>query len=205
MSATSRRSPTPPPRCWTTSSDGTSAPAAWCTAWPAYRSAPRSSWKSSSRWQGKRGKEPSRGTPDGLSHDTDQWALHLLPGGRPARRAGAAPTTRTALVVADVRAALRPAVRRLPPGRARLPGLRTQRLAGPEIIRVHVRSPRRDHDPVQRGARTRALHALYAGLWRPGGLSHGPGRPGPDRDPHRPGRGGAQRRPGRELAAAACV
>ena len=50
------------------------------------------------------------------------------------------PAARTALVIANVRAALRPALRSLSPGRARLPWLRTQRLAGPEEIRVHVRS-----------------------------------------------------------------
>jgi hypothetical protein len=52
--------------------------------------------------------------------------------GRPERRANASPAARTSLFVADVRAALRPAFRSLSPGRARLPGLRTQRLAGPE-------------------------------------------------------------------------
>ncbi len=45
-----------------------------------------------------------------------------------------------ALFIADVRASVRPAFRSLSPGRARLSGLRTQRLAGPEKIRVYVRS-----------------------------------------------------------------
>ena len=60
--------------------------------------------------------------PDLLSHDRDRWALHLLPGGRAARRADASPAARISLVVAHVRAALRPAFRSLSPDRARLPG-----------------------------------------------------------------------------------
>src|SRR2546421_12397102 len=86
------------------------------------------------------GKGTSRGTPDFLSRDTDRRALYLLPGSRPERRADASPAARASLVIADVRASLRPAFRPLSPRRARLPGLRTQRLAGPEAIRVYVRS-----------------------------------------------------------------
>src|SRR5207245_10240159 len=142
-------------------------------------------------------------TPDFLSHDTDRWALHLLPRGWSQRRADAAPTARTSLFIADVRAALRPAFRWLSPGRARLPGLWTQRLAGPETIRVYVRSLRPDHASLHRSARALALHALHAGLRRPRGFSHGPGPSGADRGSHRPGRCGAQRRPGGELEGAA--
>src|SRR5262249_21094199 len=80
-------------------------------------------------------KGQSRGTPDFVSHDTDRWALDLLPRSRPARCADAAPAARLSLVLADVRAALRPAYRALSPGRARLPGLRPQRLARPAAIR----------------------------------------------------------------------
>src|SRR2546430_1085200 len=130
------------------------------------------------------------GTPDFLSHDTDRWALHLLPGGRPQRRADASPAARTSLFIADVRAALRPAFRSLSPGRARLPGLRTQRLAGPENIRVYVRSLRPDHASLHRSARALALHALHAGLRRPPGFSPGLGPSRPDRGPHPPGRFG---------------
>ncbi len=86
------------------------------------------------------GKGTSHGTPDFLSHDTGRWALHLLPRGRPERRADDSPAARTSLFVANVRAALRPAFRSLSPGRARLPRLRTQRLAGSEKIRVYLRS-----------------------------------------------------------------
>src|SRR6185312_14130675 len=136
-------------------------------------------------------------------HDTDRWALHLLPGGWPERRAGASPVARPSLLIADVRASIRPAFRPLSPGGARLPRLRTQRLAGPEKVRVYVRSLRRDHESLYGSARALALHALHAGLRRPRGLSHGLGPSGPDRGPHRPGRGGAQRRPGGELEAAA--
>jgi hypothetical protein len=87
-------------------------------------------------------KEKSRGTPDFLSHDKDRWALDLLQRGRPERRADASLAARISLVIADVRAALRPAFRSLSPRRARLPGLRTQRLAGPEAVQIYVRSHR---------------------------------------------------------------
>src|SRR5258706_12778618 len=144
-------------------------------------------------------KGTSRGIPDFLSHDTDRWALHLLQRGRPQRRADASPAARTSLFIADVRASLRPAFRSLSPCRTRLPGLRTQRLAGPEKIRVYVRSLRRDHESLHRSARALALHALHAGLRRPRGLSHGLGPSGPDRGSDRPGRWGAQRRPRRKM------
>src|SRR6185312_14386111 len=57
----------------------------------------------------------SHGAPDLLSHDTDRWALHLLPGGWPERRAGASPVARPSLLIADVRASIRPAFRPLSP------------------------------------------------------------------------------------------
>src|SRR6266536_5815554 len=120
-------------------------------------------------------KGTSHGTPNFLSHGTDLWALHLLQRGRPEKRADAAPAARTSLVIADVRTSLRPAFRSLSPCRARLPGIRTQRLAGPEKIRVYVRSLCRDHESLHRSARALALHALHAGLRRPGGFSHGRG------------------------------
>src|SRR5262249_40463949 len=81
-------------------------------------------------------KGTSHGTPDFLSHDTDRWALHLLQGARPQRRADAAPPARLSLFIADVRASLRLALRSLSPCRTRLPGLRTQRLARPEKVRA---------------------------------------------------------------------
>src|SRR5207244_6210892 len=109
-------------------------------------------------------KGTSRGTPDVVSHDPDRRAVHFLPRGRLTRRADAAPAARPALVLADVRAALRPACRSLSPRRARLSGLRAQRLAGPEELRVYVRSHRRDHGSLHRSARARALHALPTGL-----------------------------------------
>src|SRR5437667_10838794 len=116
----------------------------------------------------------SCGTPDFLSHDTDKWTLHLLQRGRPQRRADASPAARTSLFIADVRASLRPAFRSLSPCRARLPGLRTQRLAGPEKIRVYVRSLRRDHASLHRSAQTLALPSLHARLRPPHAFSHGP-------------------------------
>src|SRR5947209_13485162 len=241
MSAISRKSLTPLRSCCKTSSEKTRALAAWCMASQAFRWAPRSSWKSFSRWRGKRGsvmrvqlapldpmlaglphgvggfydariisiagpssrKGTSRGIPDFLSHDTDRWALHLLQRGRPERRADAAPAARTPLFIADVRAALRPAFRSLSLCRARLPGLRTQRLAGPENLRVYVRSLRRDHESLHRSARALALHAVHAGLRRPRGFSHGPGPYRADRGAHRPGRRGTQRMPGGKLEAEA--
>src|SRR6266702_4320543 len=161
MCAIRRKSLTPLRSCCKTSSEKTRALAAWCMASQAFRWAPRSSWKSFSRWRGKKG--TCCGTPDFLSHDTNRWALHLLPRGRPHRRADAAPAARTPLFIADVRAALGPAFRSLSPGRARLPGLRTQRLAGPENLRVYVRSLRPDHESLHRSARALALHAVHAG------------------------------------------
>src|SRR5437660_7544640 len=185
MSAISRKSLTPLRSCCKTSSEKTRALAAWYMASQAFRSAPRSSWKSFSRWRSKKG--TSRGTPDFLSHHTDRWALHLLQRGRPQRRADASPAARTSLFIADVRAALRPAFRSLSPCRARLPGLRTQRLAGPENIRVYVRSLRPDHASLHRSAWALALHAVHAGLRRTRGVSHGHGPSGADRRAHRPG------------------
>src|SRR3989454_11339839 len=57
MSAISRKSPTPLRSCCKTSSEKTRTLAVWCMASQAFRSAPRSSWKSFSRWRGKKGKE----------------------------------------------------------------------------------------------------------------------------------------------------
>src|SRR5260370_30291533 len=55
MSAISRKSMTPLQSCCKTSSEKTRALAAWCMASQAFRSAPRSSWKSFSRWRSKSG------------------------------------------------------------------------------------------------------------------------------------------------------
>src|SRR5437762_8820994 len=122
----------------------------------------------------------SHGTPDFLSNDKDRWALHLLSRDRPERGAHDSPVARTPVFIADVRASLRPAFGSLSSRRARLPRFRTQRLAGSEKIRVHVRSLRRDHESLHRSTRALALHALYAGLRRPRWFSHGPGSFGTD-------------------------
>ncbi len=106
-------------------------------------------------------------------------------------------------LLADVRASLRSAFGSLSLGRARLPGLRTQRLAGPEQIRVYVRPLRRDHESLHRSSRSLAVHALHAGLRRPRGFSQDLGPSGPDRGFHRPGRRSPQRRTGGELEAEA--
>ena len=66
----------------------------------------------------------------------------------------------------------------LSPGRARLSGLRTQRLARPEAVRLHLRPHRLRDGQFHRGVGFVALHALHAGLRRAGRLSHGIGTPG---------------------------
>src|SRR5882724_4702803 len=92
------------------------------------------------------GKERPHELPDFSSHDTGRWALHFLQRGRPERRSNDSLAARAALFVANVRAALCAAFRSLSPGRARLPWVRTQRLARPEAICVYVRSLRRHHE-----------------------------------------------------------
>src|SRR5271155_2690928 len=89
-----------------------------------------------------RRKGKSRGTSDLLSHGTNRWALDLLQRGRAERRASASAAARTPLFLANVRASVHAAFRSVSPRRARLSGLRTQRLARREEIRVHVRSLR---------------------------------------------------------------
>jgi hypothetical protein len=54
------------------------------------------------------------------------------------REAGPKVAPTILLLIADVRASVRPAFRSLSPGRAGLSRLRPQRLAGPEKIRVYV-------------------------------------------------------------------
>src|SRR6266404_1905285 len=83
-------------------------------------------------------KGTSHGTPDFLSHDTRRWALHFLQRGRPERRGDASPAPWTSVIIADVRAALRPAFLSLSPDRAGLSRLWTQRLAGAEKVRIYV-------------------------------------------------------------------
>src|SRR5689334_11239419 len=197
MSAISRKLPTPLRNCCKTSSENKGAPAAWCMASQACRSVLRSSWKSFSRWWHE--KRTSRGASNLLSHHIGGWCFDLLQGGWLERRTDASLVARTAVFLADVRATIRAAVRSLSPRRARLPGLRTQRLAGPETIRVHVRSLRRDHESLHGGAGAPALHVVHAGLRGPCRFSHGASPSGPDRGLDRPGRGGAQRRSGGEL------
>src|SRR5579872_47486 len=88
----------------------------------------------------------SENVPHGISNDLpdhkDRRALHFLPGGWSEGRAGIASATRASVILAHVRAALRQAVRSLSFGRAGLPWLWAQRLAGPEDVRLHIRSLR---------------------------------------------------------------
>src|SRR6202521_2241132 len=149
------------------------------------------------------GKGTARGALNLLSQHTDRWTLHLLQRGRAERRANAFAVARASFLIPDVRAPVLSAFRSLSPGSARLSGLWPQRLAGPENIRVHVRSLRRDHESLHGSARAIAFHALHAGLRRPRRLSHGLGASGPDRGSNRSGRRFAQRRSGGELEAAA--
>src|SRR5947209_8826462 len=178
MSRINRNSLMAPRNCFNRSSEKKKTLLEWCTALPASRSGLASNWNSFSRWTGLREE------PDVVSHDADRWAVHLLQRGGAERRADAAAPPRTALFVADVRAPLRPAFRSLSPGRARLPGLRAQRLAGPEDICLHVRPLRRDHESLRRSGRALALHAVHAGLRRPRGVSHGARPSGADRGAH---------------------
>src|SRR6202040_2623578 len=99
------------------------------------------------------GKGTSHETVDFLSHDTGRWTLHLLQRGRAERRADAFAVARASFLIPDVRAPVLSAFRSLSPGSARLSGLWPQRLAGPENIRVYVRSLRRDHESLHGNAR----------------------------------------------------
>src|SRR5262249_30492682 len=147
-------------------------------------------------------KGPSRQTPVFLPTNRDRWTLILLQRGRPKRRADAPHAARISLVIADVRASICPTFRSLSPRRAGLPRLRTQRLAGSEKIRLLVRLLRCDHESLHRSDRALALHALHAGLRRPGGFPHGLGPSGPHGASQRPERCGTQRGPGSDWEAA---
>src|SRR5260370_10170375 len=57
MSAISRKSLTPLQSCCKRFSEKKRTLVAWCMASQAFRSAPRSNWKSFSRWRGKRGSQ----------------------------------------------------------------------------------------------------------------------------------------------------
>src|ERR1700733_4255375 len=129
--------------------------------------------------QGPR-KGTSRGTPEFLSHNKNRWPFHFLQRSRAEARAGDSAAARTTLFLAYVRAASRRAFRSLSPGGAGLSGVRAQRLAGPEEIRVHVRSLRRNYESFCGSTRTFALHALHAGLRRPRWFSHGARASGAD-------------------------
>src|SRR5207248_1218962 len=169
--AINRKSRTRLQSCCKTSSEKTKALAAWSMVSQVFRSARRSSWKSFSRWRSETNGDAHDAyittTHDFLSHDAKRRGLHLLSTSRAEKRGDAATAARTALLLADVRTSLRAAFGSLSPRRARLPGLRTQRLARSEKIRVHVRSLRRGHESLHRDARASALYALHARLRRP--------------------------------------
>src|SRR5580698_1313265 len=112
-----------------------------------------------------------------LSHRADRWAVNFLPRVWSERRPDDSPAARLAIFFANVRASFHPSFRSLSPCRSRLPGLRSQRLAGPEKIRVHLRSPRGNHESLHRNARPLPLHPLHAGLRWPRRLSHDLGSP----------------------------
>ena len=152
--------------------------------------------------RGAGGKGRKREASHPLPHRSGRRDLDLLSGGGPEGSADDSPAARRSHLVAAVRAPVRAPLRPLSPGRARLPGLRAQRLAGPEEVRVHLRPHRRDHESFHRGARALALHALHARLRRPGRFPDGPRAPGPRRGAHRPGRRGPRRGPRPELEGA---
>src|SRR5215470_7616600 len=118
-----------------------------------------------------------RATPDFLSHHTGRRPLYFLQRSRPERRADDSPATRISLFIANVRTSLRPAFRSSSPCRARLSGIRIQRLAGPEAVPLHLRPHRFGDRRLHAGDGFVALHALYAGLRRAGWLSDGTGTP----------------------------
>ena len=68
--------------------------------------------------------------------------LSLLSGGRTEGRSHHPLTARPSIVVANVSAAADPARRQVPSGRARLSGLRPQRLARTQAVRLHLRPHR---------------------------------------------------------------
>src|SRR5689334_9253674 len=150
--STRSSSPTMSTRSWTAASERCARHAGHCVR-----------WRVGARWAdpmptipGPR-KGMSDEIPDVVPHDTDRRALDLLPCGRPDMRTDAAVTARLPLLVADVRAAVRPAFWPLSACRARLPRLRTQRLAGSEALRLYVRSLCRNHHALHRGARAGVL------------------------------------------------
>src|SRR6266436_4518048 len=73
MSAISRKSLTPPRTCCKTFSARTRVRAAWCMASQAFRSALQSSWKSFSRWRGRRCSHQFSCRPERRAHASDLW------------------------------------------------------------------------------------------------------------------------------------
>ena len=102
---------------------------------------------------------------------------------------------RLPVLLADVGTAADAAGRPLPPYRARLPGLRPQRRARPGRLRLHLRSPGRDHRALHRAARPRPLHPVHAGLRRPGRIPAGDRAPRSGAGDDRAERGRPRRRP----------
>src|SRR5690349_6363775 len=114
------------------------------------------------------GEGTDRGASDDISHDPDRRRLDLLPRGGSEGRARHPAAARRTDLLAAVRAALRAALRALSPRRARLAGLRAQRLAVPEAVRVLVRPRRRSDEQAHPDARSLEVHALHARLRRAG-------------------------------------
>src|SRR5882672_10168433 len=118
------------PSCCKTSLEKKKIPAEWCMASRACRWAVLSRSRSSSRCRNDE-RDDGAGcaliiaAPDVLSNDNCRWAEHLLQRGRFEKCADASAAARTAVVVAHVRAPLRPTFGPLSPRRARLSRLRT--------------------------------------------------------------------------------
>src|SRR5579871_3816012 len=79
-------------------------------------------------------KGASHETPNCLSHRAGRWHLYLLQGSGTERRTHHSFAAWPSVILANVSAAFDEARRPLPSGRARLSGLRAQRLARPETV-----------------------------------------------------------------------
>src|SRR5271156_2407675 len=100
-----------------------------------------------------------------LSHGEPGRTLHILPGSGAERRPHDSSIARSSLLFTDVSAAADAAGGQIPSGCPRLSRLRTQRLARPNAVRLHLRPYRFGVEWLHRSTGLVALHALHAGLW----------------------------------------
>src|SRR5579859_1704237 len=76
----------------------------------------------------------------GVPHKSDRWPIDFLPGIWCEEYADASPAPRTSVVVSNVRSTFRATIGPIPLDRTGLSWVRAQRLAGPEEVRLHLRS-----------------------------------------------------------------